>query len=106
MTQLRQEYQRIVDLDTEVVVLGPEKRAAFQKYWKKERLPFIGLPDPEHTVLTLYGQEVKIFRLGRLPAQILVDSSGIIRAAYYGNSMADIPPIAKTIGGIKEGLLE
>ncbi len=105
MAQLRQEYQRIVELDTEIVVIGPEGAKSFQKYWKKENLPFTGLPDPEHKVLNLYGQEVKIFRLGRLPAQIFVDSAGIIRHAHYGHSMADIFSIEDIINSIKKLLL-
>ena len=70
MAQLRQDYEKFVKLDTEILVAGPENTEAFKKYWEKEKLPFIGLPDPEHKVLKLYGQEVKIFKLGRLPAQV------------------------------------
>lgn len=91
MAQLRRDYQRFVDLDTEIVVVGPEDAGSFQKYWEKETLPFVGLPDPSHTVLKLYGQEVKIFKLGRMPAQMLIDRSGMLRYVHYGHSMADIP---------------
>ncbi len=101
MTQLRQNYQHIKTLNTEVIVLGPEKSDAFKKYWKKEKLPFIGLPDPEHRVLKLYRQKVNIFRLGRMPAQMLVDRSGILRYVHYGHSMADIPSIDDLIRVIK-----
>ncbi len=91
MAQLRRDYQRFVDLDTEIVVVGPEDAGSFRKYWEKESLPFVGLPDPSHTVLKLYGQEVKIFKLGRMPAQMLIDRSGMLRYVHYGHSMADIP---------------
>ena len=91
MAQLRRDYQRFVKLDTEIIVAGPEKPDAFREYWAKEDLPFIGLPDPEHKVLKLYGQEVKLFKLGRLPAQMLIDKSGKVRFVHYGHSMADIP---------------
>ncbi len=101
MAQLRQEYQRIIALNTEVIVIGPEGAESFQKYWEKEELPFIGLPDPDHKVLDRYGQQVKFFRLGRLPAQILVDSAGIIRHAHYGHSMADIFPVEELTDIIK-----
>jgi peroxiredoxin Q/BCP len=92
MAQLRQDYQQFVKLDTEIIVAGPEKADAFRAYWTKESLPFIGLPDPEHHVLKLYGQEVKLFKLGRLPAQMLIDKSGNVRFVHYGHSMSDIPP--------------
>ena len=91
MAQLRQDYKKLVKLDTEVVVIGPEKADAFKNYWEKEKLPFIGLPDPEHKVLKLYGQEVNLFKLGRMPAQMLIDQSGKVRFVHYGHSMADIP---------------
>lgn len=91
MAQLRRDYQRFVKLDTEIIVAGPENAEAFREYWAKEDLPFIGLPDPEHKVLKLYGQEVKLFKLGRLPAQMLIDKSGKVRFVHYGHSMSDIP---------------
>ena len=91
MAQLRQDYQKFVKLDTEIIVAGPEKAEAFKNYWAKEKLPFIGLPDPEHKVLKLYGQEVKIFKLGRMPAQVIINKAGKVRYVHYGHSMADIP---------------
>jgi len=91
MAQLRQDYQCFVNLNTEIIVVGPENSESFQKFWLKEKLPFIGLPDPEHKILKLYGQEVNLFKLGRLPAQMLIDKSGILRFVHYGHSMADIP---------------
>ena len=91
MAQLRQYYQRFFKLDTEIVVIGPEDTESFQKYWKKEDLQFIGLPDPKHKILKLYGQEVNLFKLGRMPAQMLIDKSGMLRYVHYGHSMADIP---------------
>lgn len=92
MAQLRRDYQQFVKLDTGIIVAGPEKAEVFRDYWTKESLPFIGLPDPEHHVLKLYGQEVKLFKLGRLPAQMLIDKSGNVRFVHYGHSMSDIPP--------------
>jgi peroxiredoxin len=91
MAQLRQDYQQFVTLNTVILVAGPEKADAFREYWEKERLPFIGLPDPEHRVLKLYGQQVRIFKLGRMPAQMLIDKSGMVRYVHYGHSMSDIP---------------
>ena len=91
MAQLRRDYQEFVKRDLEILVAGPEKPEAFRTYWKKENLPFVGLPDPEHRVLKLYGQEVKLFKLGRLPAQVLIDKSQTVRFAHYGHSMVDIP---------------
>lgn len=99
---MRQDYERFVELNTEIIVAGPENAQSFQKYWKKEDLPFIGLPDPEHRVLKLYGQEASLFKLGRLPAQMLVDKSGMLRYVHYGHSMADIPSNKEMMNLIKQ----
>jgi len=102
MSQLRRYYDDFVRRDTEVVVIGPEKKKAFKNYWRKEYLPFIGLPDPQRTVLDRFGQEVSLIKLGRLPAQTLVDKQGIIRFSYYGQSMKDIPPVETTLKAAEE----
>ncbi len=97
MAQLRQDYQEFVTRQAEVVVLGPEGRSAFADYWRKEGLPFIGLPDAEHSVLKLYGQQVKLFKFGRMPAQLIIDQAGVVRYVHYGHSMEDIPSNAELL---------
>ena len=91
MAQLRQEYDLFVKRETLIVVIGPENAMSFKAYWEKNQLPFVGLPDEQKAVLNLYGQEVKLLKLGRMPAQMLIDKQGILRFAHYGNSMQDIP---------------
>ncbi len=91
MAQLRQDYDKFVAQDTEVIVVGPENEKAFLDYWKKNDLPFIGLPDPTHTVLKLYGQEINLFKFGRMPAQVTVDKQGQARFIHYGHDASDIP---------------
>jgi peroxiredoxin len=91
MAQLRQDYQEFVKRDAQVVVVGPEDASAFAAYFNKNDLPFIGLPDPKFSVLKLYGQEVNLFKLGRMPAQVIVDKAGVARFVHYGHSMSDIP---------------
>ncbi len=101
---MRQDYQRFKELDTEIVVVGPEGIEAFKKYWKKNNLQFIGLPDPEHKILKLYGQEVKLIKLGRMPALMLIDKSGTLRYVHYGHSMSDIPKNKDVLSFINEKL--
>jgi peroxiredoxin len=91
MAQLRRDYEEFVKRGAEIVVVGPEGESAFQDYWKKESLPFVGLPDPKASVLKLYGQEVSLFKLGRMPAQVVVNRHGNVRFIHYGHSMSDIP---------------
>jgi peroxiredoxin len=90
MAQLRRDYQKFIERETEILVVGPDVQAAFKDYWEKHDLPFIGLPDPDHRIANLYGQQVKLLQMGRMPAQVLIDKSGIIRYHHLGNSMADI----------------
>ena len=82
--------------------MGPENAKAFAKYWEENTLPFIGLPDSKHSVLKLFGQEVKLFKLGRMPAQVIIDKEGIARYAHYGHSMSDIPENEELLDIISE----
>lgn len=91
MAQLRREYRAFVDRNTEVVVVGPDTKQAFIDYFTEHRLPFIGIPDPKHRILKTYGQQVKLFKLGRMPAQAIIDEAGIVRYIHYGHEMSDIP---------------
>ena len=91
MAQLRQDFSKFQAQETEIVVVGPEDADNFRLYWQSHKLPFIGLPDPNHSVLKRYGQEFNLFKFGRIPAQVLIDKQGIVRYAHYGKSMSDIP---------------
>jgi peroxiredoxin Q/BCP len=102
MAQLRQGYEGYVERGAEIVVVGPEGPEGFRDYWEKNDLSFIGLPDPKHMVLKLYGQEVNLFKLGRMPAQLLVDKGGRVRFVHYGHSMGDIPSNAEIWGLLDE----
>ena len=91
MAQLRQDFEQFHPLNTEVLVIGPEGPKSFQEYWQEHDLPFTGLPDPHLRVLRQYGQEVNLFKMGRMPAQLVIDREGVIRFAHYGKAMSDIP---------------
>jgi peroxiredoxin len=98
MAQLRRDFSRFEEAGTIIVVVGPEGPDAFASYWRRHELPFVGLPDPKHSVLKLYGQEIKLFKWGRMPAQVLVDKSGVARFVHYGHDMADIPSNEEILG--------
>jgi len=103
MAQLRQEYESFAERDTEIVVIGPENNKDFAAYWEKHEIPFVGLSDESHAVLKLYGQEVNLFKLGRMPAQMLVDKKGMLRYVHYGHSMKDIPESNEVLELIDKG---
>ena len=88
MAQLRQDHQKFVERQAQVIVVGPEDSKGFEAYWRQHDLPFIGLPDPKASVLKLYGQEVKLFKrrfwvLPGLRAIVLPDA-----ATYLGTVFA------------------
>ena len=97
MAQLRQDHAQFLARQATVIVVGPESPDAFANYWKSNDLPFIGLPDPKASVLKRYGQEVNLFKLGRMPAQVIVDREGMVRFVHYGHSMSDIPENAELL---------
>jgi len=102
MAQLRQEYDQFVARGVAILVIGPDDAKSFAEYFSDNRLPFLGLPDPKHSVLKLYGQEIKLFKFGRMPAQAIIDKDGIVRYVHYGKSMRDIPSNRELLALIDE----
>jgi len=91
LARLRDDYQRFVGRNTEILAVGPNSPTAFEQYWANESIPFTGLPDPDHRVARMYRQEVNIFKMGRMPFNCVIDKKGYVRFAHYGASMSDIP---------------
>ena len=85
------EYAAYTAREAEILAVGPDSMEKFKAYWAENAIPFVGLPDPGHVVARLYKQEVRLLKLGRMPALILVDKDGYIRYQHYGSSMSDIP---------------
>jgi peroxiredoxin Q/BCP len=91
MMQLHQDMEAFTNRDTIIVTIGPENAEAFKSFWAKNGYMYFGLPDENHTVLKMYGQQVKLFKFGRMPAQMLIDKNGILRFVHFGHDMQDIP---------------
>jgi len=91
LARLRDEYQKFKERGAEILAVGPNLPVTFRQYWEKEQIPFIGLPDSDHSVARRYRQEVKLFKLGRMPLNCVIDAKGYVRFAHYGRSMSDIP---------------
>jgi peroxiredoxin len=84
-------YSEFTSRGAEIIAIGPDALTPFKRYWTRENISFIGLPDPEHVVAKTYKQEVNLFKLGRMPLNCIVDTDGRIRYIHYGASMSDIP---------------
>lgn len=91
MARLRDSYAEFTGRKAEILAVGPDSPAKFRTYWRENRLPFIGLPDPKHAVARLYKQQINLFKLGRMPLNLVLDRSGHMRYVHYGNDMTDIP---------------
>ncbi len=88
---MRDAYKEFSERGVEIVAVGPDGSDTFKRYWERENIPYVGLPDPDHVVAKQYRQEVNLFKLGRMPLNCIVDKNGRIRYVHYGASMSDIP---------------
>ncbi len=102
MVQLRHDHAKFETENTVILTVGPDSKKEFVKYWEENALPYPGLPDPKHTVLKLYGQQVRLLKMGRMPAQFIIDKAGMMRYVHYGQSLSDIPTNDEVLKILKE----
>ena len=74
-----------------IVATGPDGPDEFRDYWAREKLPFRGIPDPEHRIAKLYEQRWRLLGLGRQPSVVVIDRDGRILSRHDGKQMWDIP---------------
>ncbi|GBD22254.1 Putative peroxiredoxin bcp [bacterium HR28] len=98
---MRRDYEQFRKVGAEVVVIAPDGPRSVRSYWERQQLPFPVISDPEHRLAARFGQEVKLMKLGRMPAVIVIDAEGVIRAAWYGESMRDIPDTAAVLAALQ-----
>ncbi len=94
---MREDYEAFKARDAEILVIGPEGPRRFKQVWEEQGYPFVGFSDYKHSVADLYGQEVKLLKLGRMPAMLIVDRAGVIQFTHFGDDMADIPKNADVL---------
>jgi peroxiredoxin len=101
---MKKDFNEFVSRKASIAVVAPHDADDVSEYWKKEGLPMIGIPDNDGRLSGLYGQEWKLFKLGRMPALFVIDGRGVVAYAQYGKSMSDIPEnseILKVLDGLK-----
>lgn len=91
MARFRDSYAGFVERGAELIAVGPDGLEQFKRYWQREEIPFIGMPDPENTVAKMYRQEVNLFKFGRMPMNCIVDTEGYIRYIHYSANRMDYP---------------
>jgi len=99
---LRQDYPVLTAAGAEVVAVAPADQVTVARYWDAERLPFVGLADPDHVAADRYEQQVRLLRFGRLPALFIVDRDGRVRYSQRGRSMRDIPSTGAVLAILDE----
>lgn len=91
MARFRDSYNGFIERNAELLAIGPDGLEQFQRYWKREQLPFTGLPDIENQVARRYKQEVNLFKFGRMPLNCIIDIEGRIRYIHYSATRTDYP---------------
>ncbi len=90
MMQLHQDIEQFEDSKIKIVVVCPEKMDGVEKFIAKQPLNFDLVADPQHIIADRYQQQVKLLKLGRMPAQILLDKNQQRAFEHYASSMKDI----------------
>jgi peroxiredoxin Q/BCP len=91
LARFRDAYAGFVSRGAEILAVGPDALEPFQRYWARENIPFIGMPDPDHRVAKMYRQEINLFKFGRMPMNCVIDTRGNIRYIHYSASRSDYP---------------
>ncbi len=102
MMQLHQDYNEFIENNTKILVIGPESADKFKDHWEENNFKFYGIADEQKTILKAYEQKINLLKLGRMPAQMLIDKDGVLRYAHYGKSMKDIPENKEILDLIKD----
>ncbi len=90
MVQLYQDRDKFEENKIKVVVICPENMEGITKFVSKNRVSFDLVSDENHILADKYGQKVVLMKLGRMPAQIVLDKNEDIIFKHYSNSMKDI----------------
>ncbi len=90
MMQLHQDIKKFEEKKIKIVAICPEKIKDIEKFSNKHQLDFDLVSDSNHILADKYGQQVVFLKLGRMPAQIIIDKEENVIFKHYANSMIDI----------------
>jgi peroxiredoxin len=72
------------------------------KAYAKHAFPIYFDQSDEKIAKSVLKQEFKVFKLGRMPALLVIDKNQIIKYAHYGDSMSDIPRNEEILAVLEE----
>lgn len=101
MAQLRHDYSKFTDLNTEILVMVPNGPFMIQKYSNENSNPYPILSDKGAKVAGQYFQVKHFFKLGT-PTVFLVDTKGQIRYAHYASSLLAEPDTSEPLAVLAE----
>ncbi|GEM_PF-5778460 len=58
MMQLHQDYNKFLEKDTKIAVIGPENANKFKDYWEENNLKFYGIPDEKNLYLNYMSRRL------------------------------------------------
>ncbi len=99
---MRDDLSKFNKAGASIVVVGKHTTEQMNNFWKKNKLPFTGIPDPERGLANLYKQQFKALKLGTMPAMFVVNKDGKITFLHYSSSMSDIPANAAVLDEVKK----
>ena len=80
-----------------ILVVVKESDEKVRSYWREHGLSLHAIADPKGELTEQFGQQWKLHKLGRMPAQIVIDCQGRVVFAHYGSGMSDIVPDEKML---------
>ena len=89
--KLGKDLEKFNELNAAIYAILPD---SFEKAKNFETEFARGYPiyyDDKKKVNKILKQEIKPLKFGRMPALLIIDKQGIIKYAYYSDSMDDIP---------------
>lgn len=89
--KLGRDFEKFNEFDTFLYAILPDKLENAKKFESEFAKEYPIYYDDKKKVNKMLNQEVKPLKLGRMPALLIIDKQGIIKYAYYSDSMDDIP---------------
>jgi peroxiredoxin len=88
---LQEDYNRFVQLDTEILAISVEEPSIGQYVTELLDIAYPILSDPEHEVVDQYGVYNLLGDSVATPSVFVIDTEGVIRWTYVGHSSSDRP---------------
>lgn len=90
MLQLQEDYEKFLNKNIRILAVCPENEDKVISFKEKNNISFDLLPDNTHEIAKRYSQQFRILKLGRMPAQIILNKDLNKVFEHYSDNMKDI----------------